>query len=162
MIQHIVIMGIGNWLRSDDGVGVHAAQSLALDPPPGALVVDAGTDALSALSFLEGATHVLLIDAVRGGGEPGAIRRFTEHDLSVPQGVSTAHAVSLLASRRLMPPEAAWPEFLILGVEPASMTYGLELTPAVADALPEIVRLSREIVESWRKETSHSQPSRFP
>jgi hydrogenase maturation protease len=160
MNQNIVIMGIGNWLMSDDGVGVHAAQSLALDPPPGALVVDAGTDALSALSFLEGATHVLLIDAVRGGGVPGAIRRFAEHDLSARQGVNTAHAVSLLASRHLLPPGADWPEFLILGIEPASMTYGMELSPAVADALPEITRLSREIVEFWRNETFHSQPSR--
>ena len=155
MNDKIVIMGIGNWLMSDDGVGVHAAQALALDPPPGARVVDAGTDVLSALSFLEGAARVLLIDAVRGGGEPGAVRRLTEGDLSSPGSGSTAHTVSLLAGRHLLPPGAPWPEFLILGVEPATLAYGMELSPAVAAALPRVTRLSREIVESWRTETVH-------
>ena len=156
MNDKIVIMGIGNWLMSDDGVGVHAAQALALDPPRGALVVDAGTDVLSALSFLEDAARVLLIDAVRGGGVPGTVRCLAEGDLSLPAGgVNTAHTVSLLAGRHLLPPGADWPEFLILGVEPATLTYGMELSPAVAAALPQVTRLSREIVESWRTETVH-------
>jgi len=151
----IVIMGIGNWLSTDDGVGVHAAQSLAKDPPPDTLVVDAGTDVLSALSFLEDAARVLLIDAVQCGSEPGTVRRFSESELSMPERVHTAHTVSLLASRHLLPPGADWPEFTVLGVEPASMTYGMELSPAVAAALPHVTRLSREIVESWRAETLH-------
>jgi hydrogenase maturation protease len=149
----IVIMGIGNWLRSDDGVGVHAAQALAQDPPPGAQVVDAGTDALSALSFLAGAARVLLIDAIRAGGRPGAIRRFAESELVPSPGGTAAHAVSLLACRHLLPPGARWPDFLILGVEPASLAYGLELSPAVAAALPDVARLSREIVAAWYAES---------
>jgi hydrogenase maturation protease len=138
---------------SDDGVGVHAAQALAQDPPPGTTVVDAGTDALSALAFLEGASHVLLIDAVQGGGEPGTVRRLTESELSPRQGLNSAHAVSLLASRHLFPPDADWPEFAILGVEPATMTYGMELSPAVSSAMPGIKRLCHEIVTGWRMET---------
>lgn len=155
MDKNIVIMGIGNWLLSDDGVGVHAAQSLAQDPPPGALVVDAGTDALSALAFLADSSRVLLIDAVRSGSEPGTIRRFTERDLSQPGSIQTSHTVHILASRHLLPPGAAWPEFHILGVEPASLTYGMELSPAVASALPRVTRLSREIVSAWTSEPTH-------
>ena len=155
MNDKIVIMGIGNWLMSDDGVGVHAAQVLALDPPPNTVVVDAGTDSLSALAFLEDAARVLLIDAVQSGREPGTIRSLTEKDLLPREGVTTAHVGSLLASRHLLPPGAVWPEILILGVEPASMTYGMELSPAVAAALPQVTRLSREIVESWRTEKFH-------
>ena len=155
MSDNIVIMGIGNWLRSDDGVGVHAAQALAKDPPPGALVVDAGTDALSALSFLEDAAHVLVIDAVQSGGKPGTIRRLTESDLLRHAHATTAHTVSLLASRHLLPPGSAWPQFLILGVEPASLTYGMELSPEVAAALPQVTGLSREIVAAWSAETIH-------
>jgi hydrogenase maturation protease len=152
MNDQIIIMGIGNWLMSDDGVGVHAARSLAQDPPAGVPVVDAGTDALSALSFLEAATRVLLIDAVRWGGAPGTIRRFTEGELLSPPGGNTAHAVHLFGSRHLFRPDAEWPEFLILGVEPASMTYGMELTPVVAAVLPQVIQLSREIVTAWKSE----------
>ncbi len=145
----IVILGIGNLLMSDDGVGVHAAQLLARKPPCGAEVVDAGTDALSALSFLEGATHVLIIDALRAGGDPGDIVRLTEHELASRMGLPTAHAVSLLACRHLLPPGAAWPEILVLGVEPERLDYGMTLSPKVASALPRVELLCREIVAGW-------------
>jgi len=151
-----IIMGIGNWLSTDDGVGVHAAQALAEDPPADTLVVDAGTDVLSALAFLENAARVLLIDAVQFGGSPGTVRRFTESDLRLSEPVHTAHTLSLLASRHLLPPGTEWPEFHIIGVEPASMRYGMELSSAVAAALPQVTLLSREIVESWKTETTHT------
>ncbi len=155
MSEKIVIMGVGNWLLTDDGVGVHAAQALALDPPPGSVVVDAGTDALSALPFFEQAERMLIIDAVRAGGLPGTIRRFTENELAQQQSLTTVHAVNLLVSRYLMAPGAAWPAILVLGVEPDVLDYGMELSPAVAAALPTVTRLSREIVESWRLEMRH-------
>ncbi len=150
MNEKTVIMGVGNWLLSDDGVGVHAAQALALDPPPGAEVVDAGTDALSALPFFEQADRVLIIDAVRAGGAPGTIRQLAESELAAQHGLGTIHAVNLLVSRHLMSPGAVWPEVRILGVEPAVLDYGMELSPAVAAALPQVIRLSREIAETWK------------
>ena len=51
---------------------------------------------------------------------------------------------------------AGWPKFQVLGVEPASLTYGMELSPAVAAALPQVTRLGREVVEAWRTETFHT------
>lgn len=155
-----VIMGIGNWLLSDDGIGVHAAQSLAAAPPPGALVVDAGTDVLSALEFFHDAPRVLLIDAVQCGEAPGTIRLFGEGDLSRRGTPSTSHTIHLLASRHLLPPDAAWPVIQILGVEPATLTYGMDLSPAVAAALPHVTRLCREIAHAWTEEPIHPKPSR--
>lgn len=156
MNPRILIMGIGNWLMSDDGVGVQAAQLLARDPPPGVLVVDAGTDALSALSYLEQASRVLLIDAVRGGDAPGTIRSYSESELASNPGSSLTHAVNVFASRHLFPAEAVWPEFLILGVEPAVLDYGLNLSPVVAAKLPQIARRCREIVADWNRENLHA------
>ena len=150
MNEKIVIMGVGNVLLSDDGVGVHAAQALAQDPPPGAEVVDAGTDALSALPYFEQADRMLIIDAVCAGGRPGTIRQLAESDLAVQQSIPSIHAVNLLASRHLMSPGATWPNILILGVEPAVLDYGMELSSSVAAALPQITQLCRVIVEAWR------------
>jgi hydrogenase maturation protease len=157
-----VILGVGNWLMSDDGVGVHVAQALALDPPPGVEVVDAGTDVLSALPFLEQADRVLIVDAAQAGGSPGAVRELVEGDLVAPRGrgATTLHAVNLLASRHLMAPGAVWPEVLILGVEPAVLDYGLALSPAVAAALPQVERRCREIVAAWQTQDSNTQPDR--
>lgn len=149
MKRKTVILGVGNLLMSDDGVGVHAAHALARNPPPGTKVVDAGTDVLSTLPFLEEATHALIIDAVRAGGSPGDLFCLPEASLSHRIGTPTAHAVNLLASRHLLPPGAAWPEILVLGVEPERLEYGMTLSSTVAAVLPQIERRCREIVADW-------------
>jgi hydrogenase maturation protease len=69
------ILGVGNLLMSDDGVGIHAVRELGTDPPGGALVADVGTDYLSALPYLERARLVLVLDAVQGRAAPGTIHR---------------------------------------------------------------------------------------
>ena len=69
-----VILGVGNLLMSDDGVGIHAVRELLRDPPAGARIVESGTDFLSALPILESARRVLVLDAVRGKGAPGGAR----------------------------------------------------------------------------------------
>lgn len=153
--RNIVILGTGNLLMSDDGVGVHAAHALALNPPPGAEVVDAGTDVLSTLPFLERASHALIIDAVRAGGKPGTIYRFSEDDLSHRLDTPTAHAVNLFASRHLQPPGTPWPVIRVLGVEPERLEYGMSLSPAVAATLPEIDQRCRDIVAAWTTDTLH-------
>ena len=153
MSERIAILGIGNLLMSDDGIGVHAAQTLATNSPAGVDVVDAGTDFLSALPFLESADRALIIDAVQAGGTPGTIYRLTEEEINARHTVAPAHATNLLAARGLLPPGAKWPEILILGIEPAELDYGLELSPLVAAALPRVVAQAREITAMWREST---------
>lgn len=155
MSPKIVILGVGNLLMADDGVGVHAAQSLARNPPRGAQVVDVGTDVLSTLPFLEGATHALIIDAVRAGGVPGTLSVLSESELSSQLDTPTAHAVNVLASRHLARRDLPWPEIVVLGVEPELLDYGMILSPAVAAALPEVEQKCREIVDRWNAAPFH-------
>lgn len=155
MKRTIVILGIGNLLMSDDGVGVHAAQSLALNPPPGTEVIDAGTDVLSTLPYLENATHALIIDAVRAGGKPGTTYSFAEDELSHRLDTPTAHAVNLFASRHLLPPGTSWPVIRVLGIEPELLGYGMSLSATVAATLPDIGQRCRDIVAAWNNETLH-------
>ena len=155
MKRNIVILGIGNLLMSDDGVGVHAARALALNPPPDTEVVDAGTDVLSTLPYLEKATHALIIDAVRAGGKPGTLYNFSEDDLSHRLDTPTAHAVNLFASRHLLPPGTPWPVIRVLGVEPDVLEYGMSLSSTVAATLPQVEQRCREIVASWTNENLH-------
>ena len=75
--QNIVILGIGNILLSDEGVGVHVANELAkMDLPPDVTVVEGGTDGFRLLNIITEADRLIVIDAVRGGSEPGSIYRF--------------------------------------------------------------------------------------
>ena len=151
MNENIVILGMGNLLMTDDGIGPHAAQALALDPPPGVCVADVGTDFLSALSFLESIQYALIIDAVHGGGAPGTIYRLAGSDMA-PQAAGTApsHALNLLDARRLMSPNSPPIEIAILGVEPAVIDYAMDLSPSVAAALPRLLELASETVARWQ------------
>jgi len=160
MNRGIVILGIGNLLMSDDGVGVHAAHALAKNPPPGVLVVDAGTDVLSTLPFLEDASRAIIIDALQAGAAPGTLRQLTECELAPTPDAPTTHAINLLAARRLLPPGTPWPEVAILGVEPAVLAYGMTLSPAVSAALPLIEQRCRDIVAAWQTDSPHIQTGR--
>ena len=152
MGAELVILGVGNLLMSDDGVGIHAAQQLALDPPGGACVVDAGTDYLSALTFIEGARRVLVLDAVRGGAAPGALYRLGPEEIARRPEGGGAHVTSVLEARRLLPPGAPWPDVTVLGVEPAVVDYGLALSAPVAAALPRLVAAARRILCEWMEQ----------
>ncbi len=70
-----LILGIGNYLMGDEGVGVHTALQLQeLDLPDYVEVVDGGTGGFHLLEYFENHEHVILIDATLGGEQPGQIR----------------------------------------------------------------------------------------
>ena len=97
--QKIVILGVGNLLLSDEGVGVHVAHELMkMDLPPEVSVVEGGTDGFRLLNVITEADRVIVIDAVRGGADPGSIYRFDVKDVrSVPPGFMTSvHQVGIL------------------------------------------------------------------
>ncbi len=149
-----VILGVGNLLMSDDGIGIHAARELVRNPPSGVLVVDAGTDYLSALPFLEGGRKALILDAVQGGDPPGSIYRLAAADIDCRPAIGSAHATSVLEARRFLPPGSPWPEITVLGVEPSILEYGLTLSEPVAGALPRLVAEARKIIREWRNESA--------
>lgn len=155
-----VILGVGNLLMSDDGVGIHAVRELLRDPPAGARIMEAGTDFLSALPILEGARRVLILDAVHGQGAPGAIYRLEPGEIELRPETGSAHATSVLEARRFLPPGAPWPEITVLGVEPFVLEYGLALSEPVAQALPRLVAKARKILCEWQDDLSSNATNR--
>lgn len=147
--ENILIAGLGNLLLRDDGVGVHAVRRLQSDPPPGALVVEVGCAILDALHLFEWADRVLAIDAMAAGGAPGTIYRFGPRDVADAGCRTSLHEMGLIGGLHLIPRET-WPEISILGVEPAVIEYGLELSPAVEAALPRLIAEARAVVAVYR------------
>jgi hydrogenase maturation protease len=143
-----LIAGVGNLLMRDDGVGVHAIRELQRDPPPGVSVLDIGTAVMAALPYLERASRVLVIDAVRAGGRPGSIYLFNGRDADGGTPPASLHSIGPLeAVRRLCGEEG--PDITVLGVEPDIVDYGMELSPAVKAALPDVVETARSTVWDW-------------
>jgi len=143
--KRVVIVGVGNVLLKDEGIGVHvvrALQEMRLASPDGDVeVVDGGTS-LGALDRAEGADKLIIVDAACGGGEPGTIYRFTPDEVSGgPKLLTSLHDLTLFDSLRMMESVGNPPrETVIIGVEPAEVDWGLELTPALREKLPDVVR----------------------
>jgi hydrogenase maturation protease len=155
----IVIVGLGNLLLRDDGVGVHAVHELQKAPPPGVQVVEVGTAILDALHLFEWADRVLAIDAMQAGGPAGTLYSLRASDVEDRSPKASLHELSLLAALRFLA-DARRPPIVILGVEPAVIDYGLDLSPEVQSALPVLVQSVREIVDAWQRGPSPAQKPR--
>jgi len=143
------VAGLGNVLLMDDGVGVHAIEQLRKDPPPHACLAGVGTAVLYALDLIEWADKIIAIDAVKAGGPPGTLYAFDGDGAAERDHPVSLHELNLLGALRLLGPDHPRPEIVIVGVEPETIDYGLELSPAVQAALPQVALAVREIVDVW-------------
>lgn len=138
-----VVLGIGNLIMQDEGVGVRVVETLQRDHemPEGVTVVDGGTAAMEMLDELSDLDHLIVVDAINAGKPPGTLLRIEGED--VPSFFRTRlspHQIGLpdvLASLEFL---GAQPKkMVILGVQPQTMELGMELTPVVAARVPDLV-----------------------
>ncbi|MCC6442733.1 MAG: hydrogenase maturation protease [Armatimonadetes bacterium] len=147
-----VIIGCGSPLAADDGIGPEVVRQLEnIELPPGVEVIAGGTPGLGLLDWLEGCERAILVDAVRSGGEPGAVYRLTL-DAMLQGGPAplSAHDLNLVDALMLgyrAEPERMPGEIVVIGIEAAcaeKMCVGL--SPQVQAAIPEAVsRVLQEI-----------------
>ena len=147
-IPSVLVLGVGNTVMQDDGIGVQAVRALAESYkfPAHVRLIEAGTAGLRLLSELDRRDHLLIIDAVSGKERPGSIYRLTPEDLPKEQGpLISAHEVGiaeLLSAAELL---GKRPRTRILGVQPLeAQAAGLKLTPTLQKALPSVVAAAVE------------------
>jgi hydrogenase maturation protease len=146
----ILIAGLGNYLLRDDGIGVHAVRTLQQTPLPGVILAEVGTAVLDALHLLEWADKILAIDAMQAGGPPGTLYAFGIDAVEGPGMQTSLHELNFLAALDFLPRRTK-PEILMVGMEPEAIDYGLDLSPAVAAALPALGYEVCKIVSGWRQ-----------
>ncbi len=144
-MKKTVVLGAGNELYKDEGVGVHVARILQtkLSPPKDDVeVIDGGTSP-DIWHLIDGANKLVIVDAVRGGCEPGTIYRFTPQQIVAEKGVSTSlHQMGILENLSLMEFVGSKPqETVIIGVEPAELEPGLELSTKLQERMPKIIQV---------------------
>ncbi len=143
-----VVVGVGNELLKDEGVGVHAVRALQRAIVPSSAdweIIEGGTSP-DVLFFAREADKFILIDALQGGSEPGAIYRLSLDELppELSQAISL-HQVNLLEGLRLMQCLVGKPkEILLLGIEPKEIDWGLELSPELEGIIPQVTKLVLE------------------
>jgi hydrogenase maturation protease len=138
--MNTLILGMGNLLLGDEGVGVHVARALAQrELPPNVAVVEAGTAFLDVLPDIEKADRILLVDAMEGGGAPGSVYRVPFDQCQHPEMLASLHGFDL--SRVLfMAGSNRAPEVMVFGIEPARIEWGTDLSPVIRKVLPAVER----------------------
>lgn len=144
-----VVLGLGNTLLGDEGVGVHAADILAADPTFCGCALAVGTAVLDALPALETADKVVVVDAMRGGNPPGTVYRTTLENITARPVIGSVHGFDITRVLALARRHEA-PDVVVIGVEPESIDWSLELSPVVADAMPAILDAVQEETHSTR------------
>jgi len=141
----VVIIGVGNLLLKDEGVGVHVAQELQKKGlPTGVEVRDGGVAGIGLLDFFPDASKVLLIDAADMNLEPGALVRFTPEEVAgkVNGPRFSAHDIGLLEVLELVRAlDPCPPEVVIFGIQPKEIFWGTELSPEVQASIPKVVEM---------------------
>ena len=160
MSPPIVILGVGNLLLSDEGVGVHVANKLMkMDLPAGVEVIEGGTDGFRLMNVVTEADRLIVVDAVKGGSPPGSIYRFDIKDApSSPDAFKTSvHQIGILEVVHLSELIGQTPETTVIGVEPGSLEMGMELSPEVQEKMPKIIELILEEVKRPSQKGTESQ-----
>ena len=133
------VVGIGNVLLRDEGIGCHVVHAMEGIPLPDVEIIDGGT-CLDVLQLLEDADKLVIVDAVKGGGTPGQIYRFHFEDITLEQKpFLSLHDVGLVDSLMLMQLWHNIDEAVIIGVEPREINWGLELSPELQEKMPQII-----------------------
>jgi hydrogenase maturation protease len=138
----IAVLGMGNALFKDDGIGIHVVHTLENEScPENVRILDGGISPC-ALFLAANADKVIVVDAMRNGGEPGTIYCLKLEDLRQKQkSFSSTHGISLLDGLQIIKAVGKTKEIIIIGVEPKEIESGSELSPELAKKVPEIVKV---------------------
>ncbi|NWG19315.1 MAG: HyaD/HybD family hydrogenase maturation endopeptidase [Chloroflexi bacterium] len=149
----ILVMGLGNIILRDEGVGVRALERLAerYVLPENVEILDAGTLGLGLLAFLDGVSDLLIIDAVRGGRESGALLRLEGEEIKRVEALHVAPCNARLQELvALSGIHGSTPRRVVLwGMEPAIIEPGLELSPTCARLIDALVDAVVQELRAW-------------
>ena len=136
----VTLLGLGNLLLRDEGVGIHAIRALEARhlAPPGLEIVDGGTSGLDLLPYIEDRDRVLFVDAVNFRKEPGYIGVLENQEVpamfSLKDSLHHLGLMDVLAAAQLL--DAAPREICLIGIQPHIIETGLELSDLLQEKLP--------------------------
>ncbi len=164
-MMRVVVIGLGNPLRGDDGIGPRVVTELRRRGlPEGVEAIDGGTGGMDLLRLMEGRDAIVVVDAAEMGREPGTFVRFTSeevrmhlrtgrfslHDAGLPEALALASALN-----HPLPP------ITFFGVQPGRIGWEEGLSPAVEQAIPALVEaILKETKKQMSREHSEQPESR--
>lgn len=151
--NEIVLLGVGNILLTDEGLGVHVVKELkeSFTFTPAISIIDGGTMGMELLTYMRGMKKILLVDAINGGEAPGTIYEFPHKELEqyFTEHISV-HEVGMQDILRIRAiQEDPLEDAVVIGVEPESLEIGFEPSAPVQRALPEVKERVLHVLKEW-------------
>lgn len=143
----ITVLGIGNPLCRDDGIGIRVAAEMRESGKYPAIEIIDGGSAPDFLSLLDtDSAKLIIVDALRGGGQPGDIYRLKLGEENIAEEApASLHGIGILDSLKLMKQLGKYPPtVIIIGIEPADVSHGLRLSPAIENLVPCLIKAVEE------------------
>lgn len=139
--KDILIIGVGNILLGDEGIGVYVIRELQkLRLPENVELLDMGVATFPLMSSLAGRKKVIIVDAVKAGGNPGYIYRLLPDDIEKEEGnFLSLHDMGIASILATFQPEMMPGEIVIIGIEPGEIKWGMELSSPLKQKLPQII-----------------------
>lgn len=168
MNSSVLVIGLGNILLTDEGIGVHAASALKKRysfAPEVVEVIDGGTMGLDLLPLFEGRDKIMIIDAVDFGKEPGYIGIISNDE--IPSALKTklsVHHIGLsdvLYAAKLMGIMPS--DVCLVGIQPKSLDVGLDMTDGIKEKIDILIDLTIGKLKEWNVECvllSHQESSK--
>ncbi len=139
----VVIIGVGNLLLMDEGIGIHVINELEkYEFPQNVAVYDGGTGGFKLIDLMHGAKKVIFIDALETVKAPGTTTIFTSEDVrSIYQKKKySLHETDLLQVIKMVELLDNHPKIEIVGIQPKIINYGTALSKELTDSMPDIVK----------------------
>ena len=149
--QNTLILGLGNLVLQDEGVGIHAIRALesgqAGPLPPGVQTLDGGTGGFHLVGEIQAADHVIMIDATLDDKPPGTVTLIEPRYASDFPQLLSAHEIGLRDMIDTMMLTGDVPRIHLITISAANINeIGMELTPAVNAAIPEVLTMVQALL----------------
>jgi len=150
------LIGLGNILLKDEGIGVHAVRAVKEKFTffPEVEIIDGGTLGLDLLPFFEGKDNILILDAVNFGKEPGHIGVVEGDDIpAVLSAKLSVHHIGLadvIFAAKLLGIRP--PRLRLIGIQPQSLETGLDMTDCISGKMEELISLILKTLKEWNIE----------
>ncbi len=150
-----IVLGLGNTLNRDEGLGVYALKALEVrlaDSAPEVEFLDGGVLGLNLLPWVEEASHLLVLDAINARRDPGTLIELQRDQIPLYTGIKLSdHQVTFQEVLGLANFRGHLPSHLhMIGAQPADLSVGVELSPAITDILPEILNCAEAVLREWQ------------
>ena len=150
-MYNIGVLGIGNILLKDDGIGVHIVNELLKESyPQNVDIIDGGTAILDLLDVFVKNNKIIVVDTLKGGHEPGTIYKVTPEEMGeYIKANSSLHDVQVLDMLKNANLLGYCPEVIVIGIEPSEIEYNIGLSKVLQNEFKKLLNVVRDEIKLY-------------